>query len=432
MHEEYSVSHFGLHVACNGKMQVGEYIVWSDRDVSDDNTFQYGNEAAMTLAMTHEGNRLANFADGNKQFSFPASKKWYYPFQTGASDERLVSPGNMYLMLVSPVAAVYGSAWVNQGMGATIGNGTVEIGKVFIDAKFQFRRPKAIEQYDDFHLSSGQSAALTAEVLHTSHVDLLQLNVVTGGPNSNVIAIDGNPIDMGPNAVNMSSGVNSSLHTTASTCMLNFGTATPNPKVYEVVVNVDLGPTGPTGGGTLYLWYSIGGVGQSLVSSGGPTGGQTITFPCFSPGSIAANTSSVYQACFVYYLYVPAGLPNAVIGTNSGARFQLVYVGNAAVTACPSTVDVLVKEAMFRPWDWTTFGDSVTMQRTAMPFRWWQIHKPAVQADDDEEKSNLPSLSMTSRRHFGCALDALVLDQDSPVVVQQSALKKKSIKKELP
>jgi len=337
----------------------------------------------------------------------------------------LVSPGNMYLMLVSPVAAVYGSAWVTQGMGAAIANGTVEIGKVFIDAKFQFRRPKAIEQYDDFHFSSKDLAVTPASTI----VDLLFGNQLTGGPNSNVIALDGNSLLVPASAVNVDAGSNVTTVAgqTTTSCMLNFGTATPNPKAYEIVISVNLGLVGPTVAGFVDFWYTIGGIAQSLVSDGGPMGGQTITWPCAQTGAFSHNTSTTCTGMWTYYLYVPAGLPSATMGSNNGARFGLYYHNAAAVTSANLTVDVLVKEAMFRPWDWTTFGDSVMMQRTAMPYRWWKNHRPAVRADEDDEKSNLPSLSLTSRR-FSSALDALVIDQDSPVVIQPPVGKKKPAK----
>jgi len=199
--------------------------------------------------------------------------------------------------------------------------------------------------------------------------------------------------------------------------MLNYGTATPNPKVYEVVISIDMLLTGPTGGGVLDLLYFIGGNGQSLVSAGGPMGGQTVTFPSTIPGSTAENTSSVFQGTYVYYLYVPSGLPSATMGTNNGARFQLAYISNQTITACTGSIDVLVKEAMFRPWDWTTFGDSLALQRTAMPYRWWQIHRPpsselvpyqeAVTYQDFDEVKESTQLTLAG-------LDA---DSDSPIQI---------------
>jgi len=254
---------------------------------------------------------------------------------------------------------------------------------------------------------------------------------LTGGPNSNVIAIDGNQLPIPSSVINVDSGVNATaaFTTTTTSCMLNFGTATPNPKVYEIVISCNLGVTGPVAAGVVDLWYTIGGVAQSLVGDGGPMGGQTITWPCSQTGAASHSTATTETGMWTYYLYVPAGLPSATKGTNNGARFGLFYSNATTMTAANLTVDVLVKEAMFRPWDWTTFGDSV--QRTAMPYRWWQIHKPtlpALEADEKEEKSNLPSLSVTSRQHFASALDALVLDQDSPVVIQPPVGKKKPAK----
>jgi len=438
MHEEYAVERFEIEVAASGPTnQMGEVMFWYDTDVSDDNTFQYGNESAMTLAMSHAGNKLFRFTDGTTKCSFPCNPvKWFYPFAAQQSDERLVSPGNCYIMLVSDPASVYGSARAIYGVAADA-SGSVELGKVFINAKFRFRRPKAIEQYEDAHFSNfttvGVQLASATDVLGNTNGPVVQ---VTGGPNSNMIVLDDNPaqIASGTYEVNMATGTSSAVSASRSSCalMLNAGASTPNPRVLQLTAQINC--TGLASGSTnpaLYLVYVVDGVTQTIQQALVNVINQGITWPTVGlPGVFAGTTAFVGQTTF--QLFIPQGTLPATAGQpGSGARLYMTLFNVSPFTGGSYELDLMFSEVPFRPWDWDVPANSVSAMfvprkwRSRMQLEARKELKFTEEKEDDnvddarKQLNDAPSPGLLIRG----ALAPLVIDQDSPVVVSSSASK---------
>jgi len=340
MHEMWRLKKWVLKIAPKvGMTATGDYLVWSDPDVSDDNSYQYGNEAIEQLGSSHAA-KEARFAEGTRSFEFPATGKWFYPFQTSSNDLRSVSPGNMYVALTTDPKTLYTS--VSQANGAVVSSGsypdgTVEVAKVYLSAIFEFKKPKLTEAFDFVILqSSNATGSYSTGTTYSNSTPWVKLSGLN--PTSNVFKPFSVPAtSLVTQNVTVNSEVPSGLQTGNVTnyIALNNGIATPENKFYLITVQT-LAVYNSTAGGTIAhgIGYYVNGAQQTFATD--VLGSSNMTWsldvpstsvgPVSSTGNVITTTQVVVQ--------IPQGISAALPGNiSTGCVFALTFNVSASNSA---------------------------------------------------------------------------------------------------
>lgn len=339
-HEQYRVDRWTLDFETPlGTFMTGQFACWFDPDPSDDNTYDNGDESIMQLIDRHKG-RLFFFNQQRSTYHVNASKKWFWCRRSTGSDERLVSPGNIYVTLIDDPAAVYSAAYRALN-GTTVSDGTVSLGKLFLSTTFSFKTKILSE-------TQLTGAWYQATQVTGATIDMFQFSVMAPD-----VGVKPNQIKMSSsNAVFPStrwwrttgytvsdnvSTANSPVVSTAGNgyIMLNYSNQTASSQVVRLSFTSDLSNT-DSGENTWYYYFCLtfDGEPQDWSTNGDPgyiTGTQTINGCCSS-----AMSTTIAHLSVDLNIMIPPGLKPAADGTLNGACLAYFMVSPTTQTATPA------------------------------------------------------------------------------------------------
>jgi len=146
-----------------------------------------------------------------------------------------------------------------------------------------------------------------------------------------------------------------------------------NPKYYRLTYSVDIVGIANSGGNSMKMLfiYQVGGVTQQLVTTF-PDASHLMTYPD-NQGVVAQLQAGQAQLFGNFIFALPPGLGSAAMGNiSSGARLSVALVYGAADTWGSMTMDldIMIQEAVFRPWEWDDgrLSSSAVQQSHLTPF----------------------------------------------------------------